>query len=226
MQVSGTQSMQPPGMASEPTGSQELGKTEFLQLLIAQLQNQDPLEPMSNSEFVAQLAQFSSVEQLVAVNEGINLLGIQQMGMTNSEAASFVGREVEVRSDKLEVRNGDETATAGFKLADDASTVEVHIRDASGAVIRTLELGAQEQGEVSFDWDCRNDDGAMVSPGTFRIDVVAEDTDGNPVSWETRVRGKVDGVNYDSGYPELVIGSIKVSMSDIVGVYPQEEEQL
>ncbi|MCP4678178.1 MAG: hypothetical protein GY854_22225 [Deltaproteobacteria bacterium] len=221
MQIDPTQSQ---GLGStESVGGEDLDKTAFLSLLVAQLRNQDPLEPMSNTEFVAQLAHFSSVEQLVGVNEGLNVLGIQQMGMANAQAATMIGNDVEVRSDELQVRDSDTSVSAGFQLADDASTVTVRIRDASGNMVRELELGSNSKGDVSFEWDLQDSNGVRVPPGTFRIDVTAEDADGNTVISETRVRGTVTGVSYDKGYPELVIGSIKASMSDIVGVYPSEE---
>jgi flagellar basal-body rod modification protein FlgD len=203
-------------------GSSELGKNEFLQLLVAQMQYQDPLEPMSNSDFVAQLAQFSNVEQLVGVNEGINILGVQQMGMTNAQAASFIGKEVEVKSNQLSVAADDTEAHAAFTLADDATTVTVKIRDAGGNVVRTLEMNAQDKGAVPIDWDLVDDNGNQVPPGTYTIDVTAADADGGTVVAESSVRGVVTGVKYDSGYPELQIGSVTALLSDILGVYPDE----
>ncbi|MDJ0761970.1 MAG: flagellar hook capping FlgD N-terminal domain-containing protein [Myxococcota bacterium] len=210
------------GYQPEPVGRSEMDKTAFLSLLVAQLEHQDPLEPMSNTEFVAQLAQFSSVEQLVAVNEGLNLLGVQQMGMANAQAASLIGNEVEIRSDKMTVYGDDSTAQAAFTLEGNASSVEVNFRDATGAVVRTMQLGPQDQGEVNVEWDLMNDNGQMVPPGTYRIDVVAEDADGVSIGWEARVRGTVDGVNYDAGYPELIIDSLRVALSDIVGIFPKD----
>jgi len=207
-------------MYNQPVGSQELGKTEFLNLLVTQLKNQDPLQPMDNTEFVAQLAQFSNVEQLVSVNEGINILGMQQMSMTNAQAASLIGKDVEVRSDAFSVGATDTEVSAAFNLEGDAADVKVNIRDASGSVVRTIELGPQAEGEVGFDWDLRDDNGVKMAPGTYRIDVAAVDADGGSITWEPKVHGTVDGVTYDSGYPELVIGSVKAQMSDILGVYP------
>ena len=220
MQVNGTEQEYANGMYTKPVGNQELGKTEFLQLLVTQLKHQDPLQPMSNSEFVAQLAQFSSVEQLVAVNEGVNMLGMQQMSMSNSQAASLIGREVQLRSDKLQVKDGDTSVSAAFRLDADASEVKVNFRDSAGKLVRTMEMGSATRGEVDIAWDCRDDNGVMVPPGTFRIDVQASDADGNSVTWEAKVRGEVTGVNYDAGYPELIVGTVKADMSDILGVFP------
>ncbi|MDD5307689.1 MAG: flagellar hook assembly protein FlgD [Deltaproteobacteria bacterium] len=213
--------------ALNPVGGKELDKTAFLKLLVAQLRNQNPLEPMSNTEFVAQLAQFSSVEQLVSVNEGLNTLQMQQMGMSNAQAASFIGKDVEVRSDTLEVGSDDKELKVGFKIEGDAATVQVNIRDASGAVVRTIDLGGNPKGDVTFDWDLRNDQGVVVPPGSYRMDVVAKDDAGSPVNWEAHARGVVNGVSYENGYPELIVGgSIKAALGDVVGVYPAGETVL
>ena len=227
MQISSTEQSQLSGMyAPETVGSQELGKDEFLKLLVSQLQNQDPLEPMSNTEFVAQLAQFSGVEQLVAVNEGLDMLGIQQMSMSNAQAASFIGSEVQIRSDQIQVLDSDTEVHAAFQLQGDAASVTVNIRNAAGEVVRTLELGGRAEGETKLDWDLTDDNGVPVSSGSYRIDVVAKDEEGSSVQWEAKVNGVVDGVTYDAGYPELVIGDIKAQLSDVLGVYPHEDSSL
>jgi flagellar basal-body rod modification protein FlgD len=224
MQVDATQSTQGSGLGlGKPVGNSELGKEEFLQLLVAQLQNQDPLEPMTNAEFVAQLAQFSSVEQLVSVNEGINILGMQQMGMSNAQAADFIGKDVEVKSDKLQVGPSDAEVTAAFSLQGNAETVTVNIRNAQGDVVRTYDLGAKSQGEIILNWDCANQNNVRVPPGTYRVDVVATDAAGAPVGWSSTVRGLVDGVTYEAGYPELTMGDITAAISDVIAVYSAKE---
>lgn len=223
MQVNATQNASGLGLG-KPVGNSELGKEQFLQLLVAQLKNQDPLEPMTNAEFVAQLAQFSSVEQLVSVNEGINLLGIQQMGMSNAQSADFIGKEVLVKSDRLEVRSGDTELTAAFNIKADAESVTVNIRDAQGNIVRTYDLGANAEGDISLKWDCKDGNGVKVPPGTYSIDVVATADNGSPVSWDSTIRGLVDGVSYEAGYPELTIGSIKAPVSDVIAVFAADEE--
>ena len=226
MQVTGTEQSAFSGMVNQPVGSQELGKEQFLQLLVTQLQNQDPLEPMSNTEFVAQLAQFSGVEQLVAVNEGLDMLGMQQMSMSNAQAADFIGSEVQFRSDQIQVLDGDSEVHAAFQLSGDAASVTVNIRNSGGEVVRTMEMGGRDEGETQLDWDLLDDNGLAVGPGSYRIDVIAKTEDGSSVPWEAKVRGIVDGVTYDAGYPELVIGDIKAQLSDILGVYPEEDDLL
>ena len=223
MEVSST--TQRSGMyAPEAVGNQDLGQTEFLQLLVAQLENQDPLQPMDNTEFVAQLAQFSNVEQLVAVNEGINILGLQQLSMSNAQAASLIGSKVEVNSDSFTVNASDAEIGAAFTLKEDASEVTVKIRNSDGEVVRTLELGTQAEGDVAFEWDIIDENGVKQPTGKYSFDVTATDADGEDVSWDPKVTGIVDGVKYDSGYPELAIGEVDVLMSDVLGVYPVSVE--
>ncbi|MBN2803656.1 MAG: hypothetical protein JXR91_11215 [Deltaproteobacteria bacterium] len=205
---------------TETHGNSDIDKNAFLKLLMAQLQNQDPMEPMSNSDFVAQMAQFSSVEQLQAVNEGINLLGAQQGNLANAQASSFIDKGVLVRSDKLEVSNTDISASAGFTLLDNADSVLINIRDSQGQVVRSMKMAQLPAGPVQVDWDLINNGGIKVPPGSYRFDIVAQDASGNSVSYEPQVEGRVNGVSYENGYPELVIGTnIKASLSDIIEVY-------
>ncbi len=220
--VASTQSNPAPAVTNTPNG--ELGKDAFLKLLVAQMRFQDPLEPVSNTEFVTQLSQFTGVEQLVSINEGLNVLQIQQMGAANAQAASFVGKEIEVESSTLQVFNDTSSLSGSFALKGDAASIEVKIRDSSGAVVKTVELGNHASGAVDFTWDCKNENGNMVAPGVYRFDAVAKDENGNSVSWEPRVRGVVSGVSYSNGYPELLIGVIRASMSDIRGIYAQNME--
>ena len=200
------------------SGNSDMDKTAFMKLLVEQLKHQDPMEPMSNTEFVAQLAQFSGVEQMITMNEGIEILQLQQMGMANAQAASFIGKEVEVRSDQLQVSDSDTSVNTAFKLDADAETITVNFRDASGNIVRKMEIGARSAGEVTLEWDLLGDDGSRVPSGTYRVDVVAADVEGNPVSWEATTTGKVTGVSYEAGYPELLLGAISAPLSDVIKV--------
>lgn len=213
------------GITTQTVGSQELGETEFLELLIAQLENQDPLEPMDNSEFVAQLAQFSNVEQLVAVNEGIDILATQLLSANNVQATSLVGKEVEVNSDSVQVDEGDTEKSIAFTLSEGAEDVTLEIYDDDSNLVRTIELGSQVEGEVTVDWDLYDDEGIKVAPGTFTLSVEATDANGDDIDVDTTITGTVTGVLYDSGYAELEIGDITVSLSDVLGVYPESKAE-
>ena len=124
---------------SQAQGKSSLGQQEFLQLLVAQMRNQDPVNPMDGAEFASQLAQFNSVEQLISVNDGLDQLAMSQdlMGssLTNSMAASLTGKDIRALSDQVFLSSEGE-AEINFKLNDSASDVEIIVRTASGAEVR------------------------------------------------------------------------------------------
>jgi flagellar basal-body rod modification protein FlgD len=214
--LSGTSSVAQSAQAGD---NAQLGKEEFLKLLISQMQHQDPLEPMKNSEFVAQLATFSNVEQLVSVNDGITQLGQMQAAAYETQTANYIGKEVEVLTDQISVSTPGEEINTGFQLQGDAASVIVNFRNTRGEVVRSMDLGPQSAGDVEVQWNGYTNTGQTSIPGLYRIDVVAANSNGGPVNYETKVRGFVDGVSYDSGVPEIVIGSAKALASNVIGVY-------
>ncbi|MBN2526190.1 MAG: hypothetical protein JXR76_07340 [Deltaproteobacteria bacterium] len=199
-----------------------MGKEDFLKLLISQMQHQDPLEPMKNHEFVAQLATFSNVEQLVSVNEGIASLGNIQSAAYESSAASYIGKEVEVISRQMTVNGTGEPIQTGFVLTKHADNVVVDFSNSSGEVVRSIHLGAKNMGPVDIEWNTLNNNGEPVAKGVYSMEVHAADSDGNPVQYEARVRGKVDGVSYDTGTAVLQLGDLQATVANIVGVYPSK----
>lgn len=205
----------PPPEPARPPG--QLGRDEFLKLLVAQMSYQDPLEPMSGTEFVAQLAQFSGVEQLLEVNRQIELLALGQSAIANAQVAGLIGREITARADAIEIGDGP-TPPVRFDLASDATSVTVTITDESGRVVRTLDAGALAAGAHEVAWDGRDADGAALPPGTYRVSVAATGADGQPVEASARVRGVVTGVTFESGYPELLVGSVHVRLGDVLDI--------
>lgn len=210
---------------TQRAGSQEgdnayMGKEDFLKLLISQMQYQDPLEPMKNHEFVAQLATFSNVEQLVSVNEGIASLGNIQSAAYETSAASYIGKDVEVISKHMSVDGSSKPIHTGFVLAKSAETVVVDFSNSSGEVVRSMQLGSRNAGNVDLEWNVMDNNGKLVDPGVYSMEVHAADAAGNPVHYEARVRGTVDGVSYDTGSAVLKLGDLQATVANIVGVYP------
>ena len=193
------------GMGGAVTGSQDLGKDAFLRLLITQLSNQDPLAPTDPTQFVSQLAQFTSLEQLVGVNEGLDVLTISQTAATSAQMVSFVGQDVWIDDSTFIWDAGDESEELHFSLDEDASKVTVQVKDESGEVVRTLELGAKGEGEVVVDFDGKDDDGNPIPAGSYSFAVSAEDSDGDPIGVETKSKGHVSGVTFQNGYPQLML---------------------
>ncbi len=197
-------------------GNKELGKDEFLKLMLAQLANQDPTQPQDSQAFVAQLAQFSSVEQLENANQRLDDILLAQASNTQTAATSLVGNEASYRTDQLNLVAG-QPARSGVWLGSDASDVKVTILEA-GRPVHTVNLGTQAAGHVEFTWDGRRDEGGTSPSGNYEVRVTATDKKGDPVSVDTRTHGMVQGVSFENGYPELLIGKDRVAMSQIVEI--------
>jgi len=195
-----------------------LDKEAFLKLLMAQLRNQDPLSPMDSTQFVSQLAAFSTVEQAIAQNEKLQLLSVQMSGLASNAATSLVGQRVTVRGNKVAF-DGQNATGFNVNLGAAATEVTVTIRDAAGKVVRTMQLGPKAAGTVASPWDGRDDNGTTVAAGSYTVEVSARDESGNPVTITQDVSGTVVGVNFEHGYPELVLDSgATAPISDLVSV--------
>jgi flagellar basal-body rod modification protein FlgD len=202
---------------SDAIPQKDLGKDDFLKLLVTQLQNQDPLQPMQNTEFVAQLAQFSSLEQLTNMNEQISLVQLAQLSTSNIQAAGLVGQEVTAEGDTFSY-DGIGGEDLVFNLAKPAAGGEVTIYDEYGGRVQTIEFGPQEQGEVSLNWDGRTDSGTMAGAGRYRMEVKAHDHDDNPVEANTFFTGTVTGIFFDGGLSELEVEGSRVRLGEIVSI--------
>jgi len=180
------------------SGNDDLGKDAFLQLLVTQLSNQDPLNPMEDKEFVAELSQFSSLEQLTNLNEGMDNLISATERQDMISAVSFMGKTVTASGDELSVKNGDASELT-FELTEDAAAVLINIIDESGNIMRTVDLGAMSAGTHSFTWDAQDYVGNEVDDGLYAAAVAAETTDGKIMLVSTEVSGVVEGIESDSG---------------------------
>jgi flagellar basal-body rod modification protein FlgD len=201
------------------TGAAEktMGKEDFLKLLMAQLAHQDPLNPMENSEFVSQLSQFSSLEQLMGVNDNLGLIQVGQVGMTNGQVAGLIGKEVEANGSTLTLTQQG-PASINFDLGGVAKEVEVRIRDANGNLVRTLKLGERAAGLNTVTWDGRDSMGNQVQPGSYSLEIQAKDASGAELAASTRIKGTVTGVTYQGGVPLLEIGSATVRVGDVIAI--------
>lgn len=206
-----------PTQGAAPTKG-ELGKNEFVKLLLAQLANQDPTAPQSSEAFVAQLAQFANVELLDDANRRLEALLVAQTGTYQTSLASLVGREVVFQSDRVEVGPAGPTGSLHASLQDDAASMTVVIKDEDGNVVRTLRLGPQAAGHVEVGWDGLDDAGQPVPEGSYTFEVTAAGPGGEPVEVEPRGRGRVTGLTFERGYPELLIGTQPLGIPDIVEV--------
>lgn len=214
-QTSGAQQQQP--SQAQNLGNSNLGKEDFLQLLVAQMKNQDPINPMDGTQFASQLAQFNSVEQLINLNDGMNLLAeSQQMmntGLSNTMAASLAGKSVRALSDKIALEPGG-SGTLRFKLNNVATSADITIRDGSGNVVRTEELGNLGSGEHTWTWDGLSDDGSRLPEGVYSVEVKAANGD-QQVDALTYTEGLAEKVSYSGDGVRLLVNGIYVPLGDV-----------
>jgi flagellar basal-body rod modification protein FlgD len=210
------------GQSSTPqpanaTGSNALGKDEFLKILTAQLANQDPTAPMDSNAFVAQLAQFSALEEQQNTNDTLTqMLALQsannQTGAVSVAVAS-VGKYATYNASQMTLSaNGNISVSA--TLAAPATDVEMEVDDANGKQVRRQPFGPMA-GTNTLTWDGCNDSGVAQPPGSYTIKVTATDASGNPVAVTQQSSGLITGVTFQNGVTQLIIGGTLVSLSDV-----------
>ena len=217
--VSGTSSvLDQYQIKQDSTQNKELGKNEFLNLLVAQLNNQNPLEPQGNGEFIAQLAQFSQVEGIEKLNSSMESLLSGYQSSQALQASSLVGRKVIVPTDKAVVDTG-ESFKASTVLPVSSNNVFVNVYDNAGALVTRVNLGEQAAGNVSFIWDGKDASGNLMPPGTYRFEAQATYGDETKGLY-TLLPANVDSVTL--GGSELMLnlaglGSVPISQVQVIG---------
>lgn len=151
----------------------------FLKMLVTQLQNQDPLNPQDNAQITSQMAQLSTVTGINTLNDTVNSLSSSLLSTQTLQAASLVGHSVMTEGNKLTLSSG--TAYAGVELGAKADSVVVNVKDSSGKVIYTEDLGAQTAGIVPFKWDGSTTAGTTAADGAYTFEVKASTSGGDKV---------------------------------------------
>lgn len=202
----------------------QLGKDEFLKLLTFQLQNQDPMNPMEQSKFTGELAQFSQLEQLTNLNKKFDE-GNKQKGIEDKfYAASFVGKRVVTTGSSLELKNSGDSGDVLFKLDGDASKVMVRILDEKNNVMGEIWREGLTKGSHSVTWDGVALDGSPAVKGKYRIQVKAWDNMGQDVITRTEATGIVQSVTFDEGEPVLSVNGQKVYLRDVASFHTAETQ--
>lgn len=195
-----------------------LDKEDFLRLLTAQLRNQDPLNPLPNADFLAQTAQFSSLEQLQNMNKTLERLAAQSGSSSGPTAASaLLGRVVTVNGSAVNLETG-RPAGMSYLLPASASSVYLQVQDASGSAVRTLSLGAQGSGQHQASFDGMDDAGRRLPAGTYTYRVAALDRNSSLLPGAVTGGGPVTGISVENGQVMLLIGSERVPLASVVGV--------
>ena len=185
----------------------------FLTLLITQMQNQDPLNPMDNSQITSQLAQISTVTGIDTLNTTISGMQSAFLAAQSLQAAALIGHSVLAPGNDLILQNG--AAAAGLQLDQPADAVTVKVVDASGQTVKTIQLGQQQAGTANFTWDGSTDAGGQAANGAYAFQVTAVQG-GKQISVQALGYGLVESVTLGSGQVQLnTIGLGTVNLSDV-----------
>lgn len=188
---------------------------DFLKILVTQLENQDPLEPLQPQEFTEQLVQFTSVEQSIATNQ--NLEDLIALAATNqfSTAVGYIGKTVEADGATTVLQNG--SASWNYTLGTQAESTSVTVVDSTGLPVFTTsgELGS---GQHSFTWDGKSNNGETLPDGEYSLQVASIDSDDNAVNVTTTISGLVNAVEVVNGTLVVKIGNLDVPVASLIKV--------
>jgi len=199
-----------------------LGKEDFLSLLVAQMKNQDPLNPDDPTQFTAQLAQFSQLEQLFNLNGSMESLVSSFQNSDKLTALSTIGKEVAFRSDTITF-NG-QPVTLGYRIDEQATDVSIALQK-DGATVAVLKGEELDKGTHYITWDGLNSKGDAAGPGNYTILIKAKNTQGEELSAESVVRSVVTGADLEGiTGGTLLTGSGDVSFSTILGVFEADSK--
>jgi flagellar basal-body rod modification protein FlgD len=188
-----------------------LGKDDFMKMLLAQLQNQDPLNPMDSKDFTAQLAQFSSLEQLNNLNDTMSSLPTYLKSFGNAQMVNMIGNEALAKGSVINATGS--SANIAFSLPQDIKNGEIKIYNENGALVDTLQLGSLQSGINKMTWNC-----SKFSSGKYTFEVNAKDKNGSAVIASTLISGKITGASFKNNEAYLTINGQEVAFSDVVSI--------
>lgn len=194
-----------------------LDKDAFLKLFITQMQNQDPLNPDDSAEMAAQLAQFNGLEQMMNVNKNLEKMQNEQSVNRSITLLPFVGKEVKLNNGKVRIE-GNEHTNALVLLKQDAPSVRMEIRDPSGVVVASKELGFMKRGEQKIQWDGKNAKNEKLANGTYTMQLIGKDLNNQEIPIEVMSIVKIKGIDFKEagGLFETDVG--RVGIGEIVSV--------
>jgi flagellar basal-body rod modification protein FlgD len=200
------------------SSTSSLDKDDFLRLLITKLTYQDPLNPASDEDFVAQLAQFSSLEQLEQMNTNLatdlqwNYLLSQTI--SNTMSTSLIGRTIVADSSELQLDTAG-TAQICLNLPESAQNLTIKIIDEDGETVRTISVDSPGEGDIAVSWDGLDDNGVQAPAGLYTIEAEATNLDDEAITPSLYVEGKVEAVSYVNGIAYLNVNGQSIPLSSV-----------
>jgi flagellar basal-body rod modification protein FlgD len=207
--------------STSTSSTTSMGKEDFLKMLIAQLKNQNPLDPMDGTEYCAQLAEFSQLEQLQNLNtsmtDSINANYTLTQSINNTMMANLIGKEVKIDGEDIVV-DGQESISLGYNLASEAQSAEIKIYNSSGTLVKTLTSISTTEGDNKLSWDLTDNSGKAVSSGDYTFKVEATNNSGDTMTVDVFKNGTIDGVRFGDSGTTVVVDGVEYSISDITEI--------
>ena len=170
-----------------------MGKNDFLLLLVAQLENQDPMNPQDATEFTSQLAEFSQLEQLENANKSLEGLAAMSGEMERMSALGLIGQDVVARTEQFHFSG--EAMQLGYRLETPADDVKLYILSETGSTLTTISARETDPGEYFIDWDGYSDFGMPLEPGNYSLVIKAVDEENKPIQADSLIKGRVEAVD-------------------------------
>lgn len=192
----------------------EMGKNQFLDLMIAQLNNQNPLEPQENGEFLSQLAQFSSLEEMQKLSGNVDNVVGEFRSTQALQASAMVGRSVMVPS-ASGILGADGRMSAVADVTSTTSDLRISVLDSTGELVRQIDLGQRAPGQAAFTWDGKDANGNSLPPGKYQLKAEAMTSEG-ATSFDTLVGANVDSVSLGGGSVTLNLSGMgSIALNDV-----------
>ena len=188
----------------------------FLGIMMTQLKNQNPLDPLDTNQFTAQLVQFTGVEQQLKTNKFLETLMLTTQSTAKSDAVSYIGKEV-TASGKTGSLTKDEGITWAYNAEAAVANATVTIKNSQGQVVYS-EAGALNAGPGKFYWGGKGSDGTDQPNGIYTVEIKGTNLKGSTVNVSTSSIGVVTAVDFSGDTPMLTVGSNKVALTDITNV--------
>ncbi len=207
---------------SSTSASNTLGENSFMQLLIAQMQNQDPMSPMDGTQFAAQLAQFSSLQQLQDLNTSmttsINANYALTQSINNTLSSTLIGKNVKLGGGSFQ-NNGQGSIQLGYTLPSNAASVSISISDANGNVVKTLNNLPTASGDNQLSWNFSDNNGNTLPNGNYTYTVNATGSDGSSMTTTPFIEGTISGVQFGANGASLMVGNSQYQLSDVLEIF-------
>jgi len=200
---------------SDPFSS--IGADDFFELLVAKMQNQDPLNPIDDNEFISQVTQFTQLEELKSMKQAMENLAITQGAAASTQAVNLLGKYVVTEGNEFTIKDKGDNSKIRFELDKDATDVSLIVYDSSGNVVDVRSLGAMTAGSHDYIYDGNNLQGDQLDKGTYRYQIKAY-RGSDEIDVKTYSIRLVDGIKFDNGDVILKSGNSQIDLADIIEI--------